>query len=169
MIYLVFDWVLSGRLGSGWVSAGFWDNPAETQPGRWVAGWAARDFEKVFQNITSSLKCSRIARDNVTCCMMLRMQFGWFDLEDLIRWTASFKGRAHSINTKKANFEATNSRTAVLCRMIRFSMMVQFHKTIIHNLLFLSGSSLKRAARPRPRTTSSSRGWPRPRLGKIDF
>ena len=69
MIYLAFGWVLSGRLGFGWVSAGFWlgfgTNPAETQPGRWVAGWAARDFEKVFQNITSSLKCSRIARDNV--------------------------------------------------------------------------------------------------------
>ena len=38
MIYLAFGWVLSGRLGSGWVLAGFWDNPAETQPGRWVAG-----------------------------------------------------------------------------------------------------------------------------------
>ena len=95
MIYLAFGWVLSGRLGSGWVSAGFWDNPAETRPGRWVAGWAARDFEKVFQNITSSLKNALGSPGIVfTCCMMLRMQFGWFDLEDLIRWTASysFKG-----------------------------------------------------------------------------
>ena len=65
--------------------------------------------------------------------------------------------------TVKSNFKTMNPRTVVLCRMIRFSMIVQFHKTIIRNSLFLSRPSLKRAARPRSRTRSSSRGRGCPR------
>ena len=135
MIYLTSGWVLSGRLGSGWGLAGFGANPAETQPGRWVVGWAARNFDKVFQNITSSLRNALGSPGIVfTRSMMLRIQFGWFDLEDLIGWTASycFKVASPSSITHSArNRISRKSRISFFSKLRKSSAFI-LCRSVVH-------------------------------------
>ena len=78
----------------------------------------------------------------------------------------SLKIKTHSINEQKPNFEATKYLNFVLCRLIMFGMIVPFQKSRVYNFWFWGASILKWAARPRSRTSSSSRGRARPRFGK---